>query len=131
MKTINLKNIALISGCIALAACSGPGQLRSDGYEHIGPYPTNWKKITSEYIKDSYFDPYSVRDSEAAPPVRQKAVFFDSWVVCIRNNAKNKMGGYTGRQTSSLSIQQGQIVHVRSNDDFDCRSARFEPFPLN
>ena len=82
------------------------------------------------YIKTSYVDPYSIRDSQIAPPFRNNKAFFDSWTICIRNNAKNKFGGYTGLRATDLLVQHGQIVQEDSVPS-DCRGARYESFPVN
>ncbi len=36
--------------------------------------------------------------------------FADGWMVCVRANAKNRMGGYTGRQEFGYLIRNGVIV---------------------
>jgi len=113
-----------------MAACGGVGEVRRGGEENVGPYPTNWKEIAASYIQNSYLDPRSVVDSEAAPPFRNNRLFFDAWTVCIRNNAKNQFGGYTGRRITELGIKHGQVVTVDDKNDMFCRNARFEPLPL-
>jgi len=127
-----MKNTLILAICIfILTGCASVGQVASSGEEHIGPYPENWRTIVRNYIKSSYVDPYSVRDSEAAAPFRNKALFFDSWDICIRNNAKNRMGGYTGLTTSVISVQKGEVVAV-DNSDFHCRgrNLKWESLPL-
>lgn len=131
---INMNPMKLCAAVIvsaSMAGCAGPGVGRSSGEENVGPYPSNWKSIVGSWIADNYADPRSVIDSEAAPPFRNNRLFFDSWTVCIRNNAKNQFGGYTGKHITELGIQKGQVVTVDSKNDMFCRNARFEPFPLN
>lgn len=113
-----------------ITGCAGVGQISNSGEGNVGPYPENWKNIAREYIKTRYFDPYSVRDSEAAPPFRNRKAFYDTWTLCIRNNAKNKFGGYTGLQATAIGIKQGQIDQV---NDYDCknRNLNYESLPIN
>lgn len=108
----------LISGC-AVNQKSG-----------AGPYPENWKSLAMNYIQSNYIDPYSIRDSEISPPFRSNKAFFDSWTICIRNNAKNRFGGYTGRRATDLVVQHGRIVQEDTAPS-DCRNVRYEPFPVN
>ena len=113
-----------------LTGCAGVGEISSSGEDSVGPYPDNWKSIAVAYIKTSYFDPYSVRDSEAAPPFRNRKAFYDTWTLCIRNNAKNRLGGYTGLRTTAIGIKKGQIDQV---NDYDCknRNLNYQPLPIN
>lgn len=123
-----IKLLSAIVVGIALAACAGPGTVS----DSVGPYPTDWKSIVASYIRNNFVGPHSVIDSEAAPPFRKTTAFFDfGWMVCIRNNAKNQLGGYTGRRITELGIKKGQVVTVDSKNDMFCRNAKFEPFPLS
>ncbi|MDO8811894.1 MAG: hypothetical protein Q7J38_07705 [Gallionella sp.] len=126
-----MRTLSAIAMCIVLTACSGVGTLKSDGQENVGPYPANWKNIIASYIRNNYVDPHSIIDSEAAPPFRNQKLFYDTWTVCIRNNAKNRFGGYTGRQITAIGIKHGQIDLVEENEKYDCERVKFEPFPLN
>jgi len=116
--TFLLISLFLISGCA------------SNQKSGAGPYPENWKSLAMNYIKTNYADPYSIRDSQIAPPFRSNKAFFDSWIICIRNNAKNKFGGYTGLRATDLIVQHGQIVQEDTVPS-DCRGARYESFPVN
>ena len=125
-----LKKAIIISICLVAVGCGGPKTQREMD-SSIGPYPSNWKEIVASYIRNNYVDPYSIMDSEAAPPFMQQTLAYDRWIVCIRNNAKNRMGGYTGRKITEISIVKGQVDMVDDKNDLFCRDARFEPFPLN
>lgn len=94
------------------------------------PYPTEWKSIVLSYIKDNFNDPYSVRDSEASQPFR-KGDFINGnwWVVCIKNNAKNKAGGYIGKTATRLDIKNGKVDYVVQRSE-TCNNIKYEPFPL-
>ena len=83
------------------------------------------------FIKGSYRDPYTVRDSEIAPPYRSTKTFYDTWIICIRNNAKNGFGAYTGLQSTAIGVKQGRIDQV-DNGRFDCDRQNLEylPFPI-
>ena len=117
--------VIILAGCVALTDPEG---------KDAGPYPDNWRELVREYIKTNYVDPYSIRDSQIAPPFRSRKAFFDEWIVCLRNNAKNQFGGYTGLRTTDISIRQGR-VNIGSIDEtgFHCRRQNldFEPLPIN
>jgi hypothetical protein len=131
-KNNSVKVLAGIIIAASLTACGGSGQVRSGGEDDVGPYPTNWKSIVKSYIQNNYLDPRSVTHSEAAPPFRKTTLFYDfGWMVCIRNNAKNQFGGYTGRRITELGIKRGRVVDVDDKSDLFCRDAKFEPLPLD
>ncbi|MBB4170434.1 hypothetical protein [Rhizobium sp. BK538] len=65
--------------------------------------------------RDFLLDPYSIRDAEIS-----NVVLFNPQAridaVCIKANAKNGYGGYTGRQATSVSLRDGKILGATAND---------------
>ena len=59
------------------------------------------------------------------------------WIVCVRANARNRMGGYTGKSLTAVLIVRGQYFGLRGGVDrgmdvgaFWCQDhEQFEPFP--
>lgn len=126
-----MKILAAVLICIALSACGSLAKSKSENDATRGPYPTNWKSIVKQYIRSHYIDPTSVMDSEAAAPFKTRDTLVDAtWSICIINNAKNKFGGYTGRQLTILEVRNGEVV---GTDKYlsACQDAQYEPLPLN
>ncbi|MBV5329072.1 MAG: hypothetical protein JZU65_15835 [Chlorobium sp.] len=115
-----MRKILFIIVCFSLAACA---QIRPKG-----PYPENWRELVKVSIKQNFPDPYSIRDSEASAPVELAG--FNVWQVCIRNNAKNRFGGYIGLRTLAIDIVNG-VASAPSEYIYGCKERRFEPFPLD
>jgi hypothetical protein len=106
------------------------------------PPPANYRQILAEHVRKSFFDPHSVRDAGIALP-RPGWGFVGSglsqsyktgWAVCVRANAKNRMGAYTGIKENIYIVENGGVV--ASGQDLDtaearagCEGARYEPFP--
>lgn len=127
-----MKILAAVLICIALSACGSLAKSESENDATRGPYPTNWKSIVKQYIRSHYIDPTSVMDSEAAAPFKTRNTLMDAtWSICIRNNAKNKFGGYTGRRLTILEVRNGQVDHTQEDYADPCQDAQFEPLPLN
>ncbi|MBX5249972.1 hypothetical protein HJC03_06095 [Rhizobium sp. NLR4b] len=65
--------------------------------------------------RDFVLDPYSIRDAEISnvvlfnPQARIEA-------VCVKANAKNGYGGYSGKQATSVSLRGGMILGATTND---------------
>lgn len=80
------------------------------------------------YVKTTYFDPYSIRDAEISNVVTIPGAGLQA--VCVRANAKNRLGAYAGLSATSVRIQGGRPVSFLS-DAPACNDARltYHPFP--
>ena len=90
--------------------------------------------MAKTYLRSTLFDPYSVRDSEiATPKLKGSFVLTDpseGWTVCVRANAKNRMGAYTGRRETVLLIRGDVVVSSTEGPaPYYCGEAQYEPFP--
>jgi hypothetical protein len=65
--------------------------------------------------RDFVLDPYSIRDAEISNVVvfNPKAQIE---AVCVKANAKNAFGGYTGRQATSVSLRNDIILGATAGD---------------
>ena len=69
-------------------------------------------------MRDTLYDPHSVVDLEIIPPSKyflQAAPLTGGgrtfgYLVKVKLNAKNRMGGYVGRKTMNLLIRDGRVV---------------------
>lgn len=114
----------------ATTACTTIGK-PSTGFAE--PFPANYRAIVVEGIKEYFFDPYSVRDAEISEP--RVAPPFDlggreGWAVCLRANAKNRMGAYVGRRESVMMIAGDRVIaYTEGPAPYYCNDASFSPFP--
>ena len=73
------------------------------------------KATIVEAARNVVFDPYSIRDAEIS-----NVVLFNPQAgieaVCVKANAKNQLGGYTGRQATSISLRNGVILQAIQGD---------------
>jgi hypothetical protein len=113
--------IAALSGCVSVTAEQLLASQR--------PAPSAVRTAIVQAARDFVYDPYSIRDAEIsnlmdADPGRGLQV------VCVKSNAKNLMGGYTGRTTTSVRLMNGKPVSALENAAV-CQSAglRYGPFP--
>lgn len=120
-----------------LAGCVGAGQSTTAA----APAPANYREAIVQSVKETFFDPYSIRDAAISQPMYATAVFDGvtpfpkrGWIVCVRANAKNRMGGYTGLENSVFLFDGDRISDTLSGPDFrgqvddHCADATFEPF---
>lgn len=106
------------------------------------PPPTNYRPAVAAQIKSTFFDPYSIRDASISRPLYATAVHdgtnitpMSGWIVCVKANAKNRMGGYTGQEFSAFLFSGENIKTSLSGPEFSlqldmhCKPAVMEPFP--
>ena len=84
---------------------------------------------------------YSIRDAGIAAPRPgwgysggTLGQYKTGWAVCVRSNAKNRMGAYGGIKDTIYILQEGRVVG--SGQDLDtsearkgCEGAQYDPFP--
>src|SRR5262249_55271923 len=106
--------VAVLTAAITTAGCqTASDQQPSTG----GPPPANYRAVAADHLRKSLFDPYSVRDAQIAAPKQAAGPslnsdgFYTPWVICVRANAKNRFGAYTGPQHTALAVKGGQVVN--------------------
>lgn len=104
----------VVASVSALTGCqTAPAPAAVSGRTDPGPYPSNLSQIMSQYVRTSFFDPYSIADTALSVPQAGTLPYSakgSGWIVCLRSNAKNRMGGYTGLKESAYLIQDGSVV---------------------
>ena len=96
--------------------------------------PSDARAAALGYARQSFFDPYSVRDASISQPFvipYGLAGQSQAWVVCVRANAKNRFGAYAGVQETLVVFDGDTVDATRSGRDVAsaCRSAQYGPFP--
>lgn len=126
-----MKVLITVGLSILLAACvtdvSQPPSVAAQE-----PIPANYREAAREYLRSSLFDPYSVRDASVSEPRRQASWVMgapEAWTVCVRMNAKNRAGGYTGIKETVLLYRGGRVAESTDGPaPYYCGDARYEPF---
>lgn len=98
--------------------------------EEIGPYPTRYKQIIKQEVLTTYYDPYSVRSVAITSPRRGHIFFQQGWIVCLKANAKNRMGGYVGLKKTAYLINRGEVVKTSVGASMcDSPKLNYTPWP--
>jgi hypothetical protein len=118
---------ALLCGCnetiVGMRVLEGGPRERSpeEAREIIAAnVPANYRQVIADRMLKTLKDPPSVRNAEISD-VHVRAQVFENQktpavVVCVRLNAKNSYGGYTGRQYYHYSFEDKQIARVFLED---------------
>lgn len=128
---VSLKKYIIITSTLLLAACT------SEQTPLAAPktlQPENYKQKVIQHVRQNYFDPYTVRDASISKPFAVNRIGHgEVWFVCVRSNAKNRMGGYTGIKPTAYWFRNGEIAPTSNEssqyDDFNCAYAQYSPFP--
>jgi hypothetical protein len=115
--------------CLPLAACQTTD---SGSPTAISDLPTDYRQQILARAKAEFVDPYSVRDAaiSTAPIASGTPLTGTTAIICVRANAKNRMGAYTGAKMISYIFQSGQITMTdQQYAAMTCGTAVFEPFP--
>lgn len=98
------------------------------------PPPANYKQKIIDHVRQSFFDPYSIRDAAISKPFAVNRIGHgEIWFVCVKTNAKNRMGAYTGISPTAYWFQNGGMKLASPGapeyDEFNCAHAQYAPFP--
>lgn len=120
-RTILLAGVAVLSGCVS-------AEQLDKIYGSQTPPTTAERAAAVTYVKTTFYDPYSIRDASISNAVTLLNTGYRS--ICVRFNAKNRMGGYVGMTSTSLRFQ-GPAIVSSLQDAPGCNTARltYSPFP--
>jgi hypothetical protein len=112
-----------------LALCASLGGCVTDQTTADASWPADrgdYREIILNYKATLFKDPESVRDASIAAPT--KSIF--GWSICLKANARNGFGGYTGQNMYTVLIyNNGSPPLLQNVTIYDgCGSAYYEPF---
>ncbi|SCW95478.1 hypothetical protein [Ancylobacter rudongensis] len=114
---VALCSVLLVSPTLAQNATRPKGDLfgnitsKQEALSTARPASPQIRMAIVEAARNFLFDPYSIRDVQISPQVDLRVDGSYS-IVCVRYNAKNRMGAYAGRTTTGIFIgDRGQILN--------------------
>ncbi|RJO75452.1 MAG: hypothetical protein C4523_00020 [Myxococcales bacterium] len=112
---------------LALAACgSGPLGNLSGGSDDEPPLP-NYKAMILANKGSLWKDPDSIKGASITRPKRHLGWM---WHVCIKANAKNSFGGYTGEKEMLIGIHDdGRVMGLMEDARLNCEYELHAAFP--
>lgn len=107
-----MKRLLVVTIAMALSGCVTQEQV-DKVYASQRPVTAAEKAAIVNGARDYLVDPYSVRDAEISNVVMLGNTGLEA--VCVKANAKNLMGGYTGRAATSVRLSKGKPVSALEN----------------
>jgi hypothetical protein len=133
-----------------LAGCTGDGHARSDARANV--FPDNYRTELVGYLHTYINDPTNIRDAaitepairlvSSGPPDRGNDPLDklarsleggrgsqERYIVCVRFNAKNGDGRYTGLKTGMAIFSGGRFERFSEQRQGPCDQGDYKPFP--
>ena len=111
-----------------LAGCQTSGQPAPTAI--LDAVPRNYRQVIADDIRNTFADPYSIRDASISQPIpRPDLIFGNPHTVCVRMNAKNRMGGYTGMRATMFTFKDGRLSGNDPDMSSVCTNASYAAFP--
>ncbi|WP_322883103.1 hypothetical protein U8C37_06680 [Sinorhizobium medicae] len=119
--------LLIFAAALALSGCVTQEQFDKVMASQRPPSAAEKAAIVSA-ARDYFVDPYSIRDAEISNVVRLNDQGLEA--VCVKANAKNRMGGYTGRTATSVRLLKGKPMSTLENAPACAMpQMRYRPFP--
>jgi hypothetical protein len=143
MVTVSRQSILACVVAAALAApladCAGirEGRDRAEREQFANVYPDNYKTELLAFLRTYLNDPTNVRDAYVAAPELKTVGAQKRYAVCIRFDARNSEGRYTGSKEGLALYSRGRFEQFlepprdQSSDPVreQCKGASYQRFP--
>jgi hypothetical protein len=127
-----VKKIWAVLPLMGLAGCVSP-ETANQAYANMAfanqqPPSAQVRKVVADYARKQFYDPYSMRDVSLSYVMTGNLP--GKSVVCLRANAKNRLGAYTGLSGTGLRMTDNVITDVFQETP-ECNDGRLKyvPFP--
>lgn len=107
--------VLLAVACFGLVGCgvrAGNDISALEAQTKYGELPGNYQQLVMEKIATRLIDPMSAQYEFYVPQPKESG-----WYGLVGVNAKNRFGGYAGRQLWEYRIENGQVVEFGENQN--------------
>lgn len=121
-----MKKLFAIILCVGLAGCATmPSQKEVATLDYGAPVTVDYEKAIKQYFSTVLVDPYSAVYEFGTPPFRTYwfkdiplagGKMYVGYLVPVTINAKNRMGGYAGRENYGVIFRNNEIIRVITLD---------------
>jgi hypothetical protein len=123
-----MQKLLILLWFFMLAGCAG-------GYTPTPPPPASslvapvtYRGPIAAQFKATLRDPTSVRDARISQPFVRHMGAGERYVVCVRLNAKNGFGGYSGPVDRLAVFVGGELLSIVPTVAGECREVAMTPF---
>lgn len=112
---------------VGLAGCVATTEVMDKLMASQEPPSPAIRKAIVNAARDYLADPYSIRDVEISSVMTTPNPGLQA--VCVKFNAKNAVGGYTGRTATAVQLQNGQPIGANQGAP-GCSEPRLKYYPF-
>lgn len=130
-----MRHFAIAAALLLLAGCStdvGPSaaELKAQWDAQNVP-PQRYKDDLIAFLRTYLNDPSHIRDAQVSPPVLETVGPGPRYVACVRYNARNSDGKYTGSKVGAAIYVSGKLDRFLDGPPTHelCKDAVYAPFP--
>jgi hypothetical protein len=130
---------ALLVALVALAACGEDSELRTVREARLNVYPDHYKADLAAAVHSYAADPTNIRDAYVTDPAIRTIGELNRYAACLRFNAKNSDGRYTGNRDLMAVFVAGrfdqfvdplnQPPSLAAKMQEACKDAEYRRFP--
>lgn len=91
--------------------------------------PANYRADIANFLKTYLNDPRGIREAAITQPQSRSMDGRQRYVVCVRYNARNAVGGYSGASDRLAIFYEGRFDQLMERAGDFCRDAVYAPFP--
>ena len=117
----------LTVAAIALGACSSMAG-KSPGPDP-NTFPSDWQNEIINTLTGKLDDPNGIRQASVTNPALKQAGTEQRYVVCMRFDARDINGQYTGLQERIAYFYGGHLNQMVKADAGQCAGAPYRPWP--
>jgi hypothetical protein len=122
--------VAVMALVIGLGGCAVPDtdiNFRSDQAPQI--FPANYRTDIVSFMRTYLNNPSQVRDAAITEPTQRSIGGRERYVACLRYNARNSAGRYTGASDRLAVFFEGRFDQLIERAAEHCSGAAYTPFP--
>lgn len=114
---------------VGFAGCSLFDKAPDTKVVEVNIPPANTRSSLLAFLEKQLVDPIGVRDAYITEPKLQPIGTESRYVVCVRYNAKDAYGQYTGNLDFIAIYFAGRLTQYVPATDDQCRNAAYQRFP--
>jgi hypothetical protein len=124
----------LVAVLLALGACAGGSGdevyfSRSRSADAAQPFPANYKAELLAFMRTYLNDPTNVREASISEPVQRPIAGSRRYYVCVRYNARDSGGRYTGVTDRAAFYLDGRFDRIIEKSQDYCPATSYAAFP--
>jgi hypothetical protein len=116
--------LALLTG-----SCGSSSSLRDRSDESANLVPASYKADVLAFLRTYLNDPTNVKEAAIAEPVLRTLGTETRYMSCLRYNARDTLGKYSGARDRLAIYHRGRFDRLVENAREQCREATYVPFP--